>query len=608
MKNGAYYLGEGRCEFRVWAPTLKEVAVHIVSPDDRLLSMEQDEQGYWKVTAENINSGTLYFYKLNGKNDRPDPASDFQPKGVHGPSQVIDRNNFAWNDTNWSGIPIEEIIIYELHVGTFTDEGTFEAMIPRLKDLVELGVNAIEIMPVAQFPGERNWGYDGVFPYAVQNSYGGPEGLKKLVNACHQEGISVILDVVYNHLGPEGNYFPEFGPYFTDKYRPVWGEALNFDDQYSDEVRDFFLNNALYWFENYHIDALRLDAIQAIFEVGARPFLQELATATDSLSQQLGRKLYLIAESDLNDVRVLRPKELGGFALDAQWCDDFHHSLHALLTGESDRYYQDFGKCEHLEKAFKESFVYSGQYAPHRKRKHGNSAKDQPGEQFVVFSQTHDQIGNRILGDRLSKLLSFEGVKLAAGIVLISPYIPFLFMGEEYGEEAPFLYFVSHSEEPLIEAIRKDKQNEFKAFEGRGEFQDPQSPETFQNCKLNWEKKQEGEHKALWGWYQRLIQLRRTIPALKKLDKESLEVSSIEEEKIIFLRRWSEDSQIFCIMNFNHKDVTCPVNIPAGNWQKILDSSETEWMGAGSTLPDSIESAQKLTVNSQSFTLYEIKS
>ncbi|MBD1937989.1 malto-oligosyltrehalose trehalohydrolase [Microcoleus sp. FACHB-68] len=607
MKNGAYYLGDGRCEFIVWAPTLKEVTVHIVSPEDRLISMQQDEQGYWKVTAENINPGTLYFYKLEGKNDRPDPASDFQPQGVHGPSQVIARNNFVWNDMNWSGIPLEEMIIYELHVGTFTEEGTFEAMIPRLKDLAELGVNAIEIMPVAQFPGDRNWGYDGVFPYAVQNSYGGPEGLKKLVNACHQEGISVILDVVYNHLGPEGNYLPEFGPYFTDKYRPVWGEALNFDDQYSDGVREFFINNAMYWFEDYHIDALRLDAIQAIFEVGARPFLQELATATDTLSQQLGRKLYLIAESDLNDVRVLRPKELGGFGLDAQWCDDFHHSLHALLTGESDRYYQDFGKCEHLEKAFKESFVYSGQYAPHRKRKHGNSAKDQPGEQFVVFSQTHDQIGNRILGDRLSKLVSFEGLKLAAGAVLISPYIPFLFMGEEYGEEAAFLYFVSHSDENIIEAIRKDKQEEFKAFEGRGEFQDPQSPDTLQNCKLNWEKKQQGKHKALWEWYQRLIQLRRTVSALKKLDKESLEVSSIEEEKNICLRRWTKDSQIFCIMNFNDKEVTFPAKIPAGNWQKILDSSDQKWMGAGTTLPDTIEPSQKLTVKSQSFALYEAK-
>lgn len=607
MKVGAKYLGHGKCEFTVWAPTLKEVGVQIVSPENRLLPMtKKDEEGYWQVTATGIEPGTLYYYQLEGNTNRPDPASRYQPKGVHGPSEVIDNSTFSWTDSNWQGVPLEEMIIYELHVGTFTPEGTFEAIIPRLNELKNLGINALEIMPIAQFPGERNWGYDGVSPYAVQNSYGGPEGFKKLVNACHQHGISVILDVVYNHLGPEGNYLPEFGPYFTSKYRPVWGEALNFDDSYSDGVRDFFHENALYWFQDYHIDGLRLDAIQAIFEVGARPFLQELADATNSLSQQIGRKLHLIAESDLNDVRVLRSKELGGFGLDAQWCDDFHHSLHALLTGENDRYYLDFGKCEHLEKAFKESFVYSGQYAPHRKRKHGNSAKDEPGHQFVVFSQTHDQIGNRILGDRLSKLVSFDGLKLAAGTVLISPYIPFFFMGEEYGEEAPFFYFVSHSDANLIEAIRKDKQEEFKVFEGRGEFQDPQSPDTFSKCKLNWERHTEGKHKILWEWHQHLIQLRRTVPALKKLDKQRLELASDEGQKILFLRRWSDDSQIFCILNFNGKDVTFQAELPKGNWEKILDSSEEKWMGSGSQLPARIVSRQELTIKPHTFALYEL--
>ncbi|HAT12319.1 MAG TPA: malto-oligosyltrehalose trehalohydrolase, partial [Microcoleaceae bacterium UBA11344] len=517
-----------------------------------------------------------------------------------------DENAFTWTDTDWQGVAIAETIIYELHVGTFTQAGTFEAIIPQLNQLKKLGINAIEIMPVAQFPGERNWGYDGVYPYAVQNSYGGPEGFKKLINACHKQGISVILDVVFNHLGPEGNYLSQFAPYFTSKYGSIWGDPLNFDDEYSDEVRNYFIENALYWFRDYHIDGLRLDAIQAIFEVSARPFLQELTDATCDISQQLGRQLYLIAESDLNDVRVLRSKELGGFGLDAQWCDDFHHALHALLTGENDRYYQDFGKCEHLEKAFKESFVYSGQYAPDRKRKHGNSAQDQPAHQFVVFSQTHDQIGNRILGDRLSKIVDFEGLKLAAGTVLISPYIPFLFMGEEYGESAPFLYFVSHSDENLIEAIRKDKQQEFKIFEGRGEFQDPQSPESFQKCKLNWEKPREGKHKILWEWHQHLIQLRRTIPALKKLDKTSLEVSSIEAEKILFLRRWTDDSQIFCILNFNKQQVDFTAALPQGNWKKILDSVDAKWMGAGSTLPEKITSEQELTVKPQSFALYEL--
>jgi maltooligosyltrehalose trehalohydrolase len=606
MKIGANYLGNNQCEFTVWAPTLKQVAVQITSPDKRLLPMQQSAAGYWQTTATDIPPGTLYTYQLESKNNWPDPASKYQPQGVHCPSQVIDENAFTWTDTDWQGVAIAETIIYELHVGTFTQAGTFEAIIPQLNQLKKLGINAIEIMPVAQFPGERNWGYDGVYPYAVQNSYGGPEGFKKLINACHKQGISVILDVVFNHLGPEGNYLSQFAPYFTSKYGSIWGDPLNFDDEYSDEVRNYFIENALYWFRDYHIDGLRLDAIQAIFEVSARPFLQELADATCDISQQLGRQLYLIAESDLNDVRVLRSKELGGFGLDAQWCDDFHHALHALLTGENDRYYQDFGKCEHLEKAFKESFVYSGQYAPDRKRKHGNSAKDQPAHQFVVFSQTHDQIGNRILGDRLSKIVDFEGLKLAAGTVLISPYIPFLFMGEEYGESAPFLYFVSHSDENLIEAIRKHKQQEFQIFEDRGEFQDPQSPESFQKCKLNWEKPREGKHKILWEWHQHLIQLRRTIPALKKLDKTSLEVSSIEAEKILFLRRWTDDSQIFCILNFNKQQVDFTAALPQGNWKKILDSVDAKWMGAGSTLPEKITSEQELTVKPQSFALYEL--
>jgi maltooligosyltrehalose trehalohydrolase len=606
MKIGANYQGNNQCEFTVWAPTLKQVAVQITSPDKRLLPMQQSAAGYWQTTATDIPPGTLYTYQLEGKTDWPDPASKYQPQGVHCPSQVIDENAFTWTDTDWKGVPLAEMIIYELHVGTFTQAGTFEAIIPQINQLKELGINAIEIMPVAQFPGERNWGYDGVYPYAVQNSYGGPEGFKKLINACHKQGISVILDVVFNHLGPEGNYLSQFAPYFTSKYGSIWGDPLNFDDEYSDEVRNYFIENALYWFRDYHIDGLRLDAIQAIFEVSARPFLQELTDATCDISQQLGRQLYLIAESDLNDVRVLRSKELGGFGLDAQWCDDFHHALHALLTGENDRYYQDFGKCEHLEKAFKESFVYSGQYAPDRKRKHGNSAQDQPAHQFVVFSQTHDQIGNRILGDRLSKIVDFEGLKLAAGTVLISPYIPFLFMGEEYGESAPFLYFVSHSDENLIEAIRKHKQQEFKIFEDRGEFQDPQSPESFQKCKLNWEKPREGKHKILWEWHQHLIKLRRTIPALKKLDKTTLEVSSIEAEKILFLRRWTDDSQIFSILNFNKEQVAFTAALPQGNWKKILDSVDAKWMGAGSTLPEKITSEQELTVKPQSFALYEL--
>jgi maltooligosyltrehalose trehalohydrolase len=608
VKLGAYYTGNETCEFTVWAPLLKQVALKIITPEERLIPLKKEDEieGFWKVKVQGIKPGTKYYYQLEETKNLPDPASYYQPEGVHGPSQIIDPNSYQWNDKNWAGVPIEEMIIYELHIGTFTKEGTFEAAINYLKELKELGINAIEVMPVAQFTGNRNWGYDGVYPYAVQNSYGGPDGLKKFVDACHQNGISVILDVVYNHLGPEGNYLPAYGPYLTNKYRPIWGEALNFDDHYSDGVREYFLENALYWLRDFHIDGLRLDAIQAIFEVGARPFLQELADRVANLGEELGRKLYLIAESDLNDVRVLRPKEQGGFGLDAQWCDDFHHALHALLTGENDRYYQDYGKCEHLEKSFRESFVFTGQYAPHRHRKHGNASKDQPAQQFVVFAQTHDQIGNRINGDRLSTTINFEALKLAAGAVFISPFVPFLFMGEEYGETAPFYYFISHSDPELIEMVRKDKKEEFKHFEGRGEYQDPQGEETFNKCKLNWQLQQQGNHKTLWQWHQKLIEMRRTIPALKKLDKNSLEVWSLEEEKIIFLRRWAENSQIFAIMNFNRNEITITTQLPTGQWQKILDSSDEKWMGSGATLPPTIEIGKQLNINPQSFVVYQL--
>ena len=603
MKIGADYQGSGRCEFTVWAPFLKEVAVQIVAPEKRLLPMQKNEEGYWKLTATDVKPGTLYFYQLEGTTDRPDPASKFQPQGVHGPSQAIDSNAFTWNDHQWSGIPLEEMIIYELHVGTFTPAGTFTAIIPQLPELSRLGVNAIEIMPVAQFPGDRNWGYDGVYPYAVQNSYGGPEGLKQLVDAAHQQGIAVILDVVYNHFGPEGNYISQYGPYFTETYRTPWGSAVNFDDAHSKGVRNYFIENALYWLQDYHFDALRLDAIHAIYDLGAKHFLQELSEKVATLSTG-GRKKYLIAESDLNDVRVIRDREVGGQGMDAQWSDDFHHSLHTLLTSEQIGYYQDFGKCEQLAKAFKESFVYSWQYSPERRRYHGSDASAFPGHQFVVCTQNHDQVGNRMLGERMSHLVSFEGAKLAAGALLLSPNIPLLFMGEEYGEVSPFLYFVSHTDPDLVEAVRAGRKKEFSAFHLEGEYSDPQGPETFQKSQLRWEDRKEGKHKVLWELHQLLIQFRRTIPALKNLDKQNLEASSVEEDKLLLLRRWSSESQIFAILNFNTKNVTLKT-LPNGNWQKILDSADSKWMGPGATLPEKTTSTQELTIPSQSFALYQ---
>jgi maltooligosyltrehalose trehalohydrolase len=602
---GAHYLAEiQQCQFTVWAPLSQSVALKIVSPEKKLLPMEQFLSGYWRVTTE-AQPGDRYVYQLEGLLERPDPASQYQPEGVHGASEIVDRSNFTWTDRAWTSIALSDFILYEVHVGTFTPAGTFDAILPRLARLKELGITALEIMPVAQFPGDRNWGYDGVYPYAVQNSYGGPEGLKRLVNACHEVGISVVLDVVYNHLGPEGNYLTDFAPYLTQKFNCLWGEALNFDDAYSDGVRNYFIQNALYWLETFHIDALRLDAIQGIYDLGARHFLEELVDQVEILSQRLGRKLYVTAESDLNDVRIIRPKAVGGFGLDAQWCDDFHHALHTLLTGESHDYYQDFGQCKDLEKSYREGFVYSGQYAPARKRSHGNSSAAEPAHQFIVCAQNHDQVGNRLFGDRLTQLVSFEALKLAAGSVLLSPYLPLLFMGEEYGENSPFFYFMSHSDPELIKAVKTSKEEEFKAAGFAGKAYDPDEVITFSKSKVDWEQQYQGHHAVLWQFYQHLIYLRRTHPALKNLDKNCLQVFSRETEKLIFVHRRSQDKQVFYVLNFNTQPMTCEVELPLGSWQKILDSADLCWRGPGAILPQTLSPSQSVAIAPSSFALYE---
>ncbi|MGB3508913.1 MAG: malto-oligosyltrehalose trehalohydrolase [Microcoleaceae cyanobacterium] len=606
MKVGSHYLAEkNQCQFTVWAPTREKLAVHIVHPQEKLIELKKDEWGYWQGEAKDIDPETLYFYQLDGENDRPDPASHWQPQGVHGPSKIVDHQQFTWNDTSWQGIPLAEMIIYELHVGTFTREGTFSAIIPKLPELKDLGINVIEIMPVAQFPGDRNWGYDGVYIYGVQNSYGGPDGLKQFVNACHQAGISVILDVVYNHFGPEGNYLWDYGPYFTNKYRTPWGNAVNFDDAYSNEVRNFFIENTLYWLDEYHIDGLRLDAIHAIYDMSAEPFLQQLADRVEEFSKNDSWKRYLIAESDLNDVRVLRSKEQGGFGHDAQWCDDFHHALHTLITGEISGYYCDFSSIESLKKSYKQGYVYAGEYSPHRLRNHGNSPQGLAGEKFVVCIQNHDQIGNRLVGERLSNLVDFEALKLAAGAVLVSPYVPMLFMGEEYGEEAPFLYFISHTDANLIEAVRKGRAEEFKSFNWQQEVPDPQGTKVFMESKLNWAKSQEGKYKILRDFYKRLIQLRKKIPALAILNQTQLKVENVANKNLLLLHRWEKDSSILSLMNFEKESVTFDYQFPEGNWQKLLDSSDEQWMGNSAILPQQLQPEQTVTINPLSFALYE---
>ena len=591
---GAAYLGDNQCRFRVWAPTAQQVEVKLISDSDRYVEMQPVANGYFEVVVDSVPPGTRYQYRLDSEKERPDPASRSQPEGVHGPSEVVDPS-FSWQD-NWPGLPLAKYVIYELHVGTFTPEGTFDAVIPRLPDLKALGVTAIEIMPVAQFPGARNWGYDGVYPFAVQDSYGGAAGLKRLVQAAHQQGLAVVLDVVYNHLGPDGNYLWDYGPYLTDAYRTPWGSAVNFDGAYSDEVRQFFIQNALYFLDQFHVDALRLDAVHAMVDFSTIPFLQELASAVEAERPTLGRLTHLIAESDLNNPRLLHSPKRGGYGLDAQWMDDFHHALHTLLTGENAGYYQDYGSLEDMAKSWREGYVYSGQVSPFRKRRHGAPSCDIPGDRFVVCSQNHDQIGNRAFGERLGHLVSFDRLKLAAGLVLLSPYIPLLFMGEEYGETAPFLYFVSHEDPDLAKAVSEGRKAEFADFAWEGEIPDPQAEETFRRSTLHWNLREEGEHKALLDFYRELLKLRSTMPALAQLSKKEQEVAVIGDKNVLFVNRWDGNDEVCIAFSFNDGDATVTLPVPGGPWAKCLDSADARFAGPGSQVPEKIDSRGSVDV------------
>ena len=581
---GANRLPDGSWEFLVWAPHARTVSVHFVSGCREIIPTDPLADGYHRATIKTLTPGSEYFYKLDGERDLPDPASRFQPQGVHGPSRIVDPEAFRWTDGKWNGIPLGRSIFYELHVGTYTSEGSFDAVIPHLQELAALGVTTIELMPIAQFPGSRNWGYDGVYMFAPQNSYGGPESLQRLVNAAHQQGLAVALDVVYNHLGPEGNYLTAYGPYFTDRYRTPWGQAINFDGEGSDEVRRFFIQNALYWLEDYHFDALRLDAVHGIFDFGARHFLAELKSSVADLSQRLGRPLHLIAESDLNDSRLLADPERGGYGLDAQWSDDFHHSVHTLLTRENLGYYSDFGGIPPLATTLRDGWYYSGQHSNYRKRGHGNSAHGIPPAKFVVCNQNHDQIGNRAAGERLSSLVNFEALKLAAGINLLSPFVPMLFMGEEYGENAPFQYFTSHGDPDLVEAVRRGRREEFAAFGWEGNVPDPQDEQTFARSALNHSLKQEEPHQTLWRFYQRLIQIR---------DEQSLGTLSSPSVRelggcALLIMRENASQQLATIYNFAEFPVT--LNLPdlAGKWSTVIHSADASWNGPERNLASQI--------------------
>lgn len=556
--------------FRVWAPAVTTMEVEL--PESGGLRAPLQRDGEYFEGAVQASAGDRYWFWLDGTLRRPDPASRSQPDGVHGPSQVLDPV-FPWEDSGWRGVALDACIFYELHVGTFTHEGTFEAAISRLDYLKELGITALELMPVAQFPGERNWGYDGVYPFAPQNSYGGANGLKKLVDACHCKGLAVFLDVVYNHLGPEGNYFHAFGPYFTDRYRTPWGDAINFDGPYSDGVRHYFISNALHWLTEYHLDGLRLDAVHGIYDFSARHILEELSDAVRQASRVLGRRLHLIAESDLNDVRLVKSPEAGGYGLDAQWNDDFHHALRTLLTGDTSGYYEDFGAFDDLVKGFREGFVLSGGYSIYRKRRHGSSSAGIPPGQLVVFSQNHDQVGNRLRGERLSQHLTIQQLKLAAATVLLSPYLPLLFMGEEYMESAPFPYFVSHSDAELVAAVQEGRQKEFAAFGHQGTPPDPQAESTYLSAKLDLKQRHQDDHCNLFNFYRELIRLRKECQPLTSLNREEMEIIADEGTQLLTVIRNCNGEQVICL--FNYSDQNRVVQLPAvnGTLRLLFDST-----------------------------------
>jgi maltooligosyltrehalose trehalohydrolase len=593
---GAIPLSADRCRFVAWAPEKPELAVVLCGSERRVVSM-QPHCGF-HITETDARDGARYLYRMQDGREFPDPASRFQPDGVHGASSVANLRTFEWADESFTGHALGDMVIYELHVGTFTPEGSFDAAISRLCDLAELGITTVELMPVAEFPGTRNWGYDGVYPFAAQSSYGGPAGLQRFVDAAHGHGLSVILDVVYNHLGPEGNYFSEFGPFFTDRYRTPWGQAINFDGAESEPVRAFFIQNALYWLDQFHIDGLRLDAVHGIFDFGARHFLAELKQRVNELAARAKRRLHLIAESDLNDARLLHQASQGGYGLDAQWSDDFHHALHSLLTRESTGYYGDFGSLDDLGIAIRDGWRYADQFSRFRKRRHGNSPAGIAPDRLVVFNQNHDQVGNRAMGERLSDLTDFEGLKLAAGVTLLSPFVPLLFMGEEYGEERPFLYFTSHGDLGLVEAVRRGRREEFSSFGWRDEVPDPQDQATFAASVLDYASRDRGPHAILLRLYKSLIALRKIFA----LGGRHPEVSWNNERQSLTIDY--REPAVVAIFNFGETSIPVALSEAASSADPILISGGSEWRGTSGDSTPVAAAAGRLLLGPRSFAVF----
>lgn len=567
--------------FRLWAPKAERVRVRV---GEEKVPLERRASGWWEAEVAAAGPGTDYAYFLDGEDlALPDPRSFWQPQGVHGPSRILDQDGFQWTDGGWQPPPLASAILYELHIGTFTPEGTFDAAQAKLDSLKDLGITHVELMPVNSFPGGRGWGYDGVDLFAPQESYGGPEGLKRFVNACHAKGLAVLLDVVYNHLGPDGNYLGQFGPYFTGAHHTPWGDAVNLEGPGSHEVRRFFCDNALMWLRDYHSDGLRLDAVHAYIDRSAIHFMEQIAAEVHALEGETGRHFVVIAESDLNDPRVVRAREAGGYGMDAQWSDDFHHALVTVLTGDRNGYYADFGDLDQLAKALRAAFVYDGQYAPHRDRVHGAPVNNLPAWRFLGYSQNHDQVGNRAKGERLCHLTSVGRAKIAAALELTAPFVPMIFQGEEWAASSPFQYFTDHEPE-LGKLVSEGRRKEFASFGwDPAEVPDPQAQATFERSKLRWEERTQGQHAAMLEWYRKLIALRKSLPELRDGDLSRVQVRCSDAEQWLVMER-GRASVAFSLADR-------PVRIGVAEGSRILLSSATGGVAEGGRLtlpPESV--------------------
>ncbi len=599
MQVGANYHNED-CEFTVWAPYSKHVSLMLGNKKETL-PMNKVANDYWTITVKGLKPTSEYMYQLDHSRVRPDPASYFQPKGVFGSSMIVDHEAFEWTDQAWMGLDLADLLFYELHVGTFTKEGTFKEIINRVKELADLGINAIELMPMAQFSGQRGWGYDTVFYFAVQNSYGNPNDLKELVNYCHKHNVAVFIDVVYNHVGPEGNCLNDYGPYFLTGLMGRWGPTVNLDGPLSEPVRDYFLQNTLYWLKNYHLDGMRYDAVLFMKDKRPKHFLQELNERVKSFSKTSGRKIWLIAESGYNEPKVLKATD-DGFGFDAQWLDDFQHAVHALLTGEKEGYYRDYGRIFDLVEILRKGYIYVGMQDYHRRKAEEVYTWISPCN-LIVFSQNHDQVGNRLLGDRLVTLAGFEAAKVAAGITILSPYMPLFFMGEEYGDTAPFLFFVDYSNKELAATTKEGRKKEFNEFHWMGEVPDPSAEKTFERSKIDWRLRHQKKGDRILAYYKALIKLRKQMPKLCSFSKENIEVFS-NFDKILFFRMNEKNVTYAIVMNFSKNKTFYEYPFPGDDYVKVLDSAAESWNGPGTTLPEKTRENEKHEISGFNLAVY----